>query len=471
MNKMKNISARNTILLIGFTLLLAALACQTVTGAFSSATATSSLDPIPTKTAVPASPTETPEEEISTTETPQEEISTPEIDSLPTPTTTPISLDMQKQIFQELWMIVRDDYLYDDFNGLDWTAIYQEYTQRIDGGMDTAEFYFAMDEMIYRLGDEHSVFMSPQAVAAEALEYAGDHDYVGIGVWVQYVPERERAVILLTFPGGPAEEAGIKSRDFLISVEGQPLNDDFGAALDLLLGIEGTPVTFTVQTPGEEPRQMTINRERITGTLPVPYEVLTTESGKRIGYILLPTFSDSSIGNQVGSALADMTKDAPLDGIILDNRINGGGYDNVMASTLAYFTDGLVGHFTNRLGQEELRIPRKNVGGSASLPLVVLVGPETVSFGEVFSGILKDQSRATLIGETTDGNVEILWGYNFDDGSRAWIAHDTFKPINNPDSDWEHEGIVVDIEAPAYWDEYTQENDPAILAALEFLEK
>ena len=60
----------------------------------------------------------------------------------------------------------------------------------------------------------------------------------------------------------------------------------------------------------------------------------------------------------------------------------------------------------------------------------MLVGPDTISFGEIFSGILKDQGRATLIGETTSGNVEILWGYDFKDGSRAWIAHDTFKRNN-----------------------------------------
>jgi carboxyl-terminal processing protease len=99
----------------------------------------------------------------------------------------------------------------------------------------------------------------------------------------------------------------------------------------------------------------------------------------------------------------------------------------------------------------------------------VLVGPNTVSFGEIFSGILKDQGRATLIGETTEGNVEILWGYNFEDGSRAWIAHDTFEPVNHPEWDWEHDGIIVDIEVPADWDEFTFQTDPAIQAALEHL--
>ena len=90
----------------------------------------------------------------------------------------------------------------------------------------------------------------------------------------------------------------------------------------------------------------------------------------------------------------------------------------------------------------------------------------TVSFGEIFAGILKDQGRATIIGETTLGNVEVLWGYGFEDGSRAWIAHDRFEPVNNPGADWEHNGIIVDIEAPSEWDEHTTETDPAVEAAL-----
>jgi C-terminal peptidase prc len=469
---MKTFSSYKTFILLFIILAFSALACQTL--GFGLPTATSALDPIPTKTstAVPTPTSRTLLDPTSEADTDTETVPpTPVVQAEPTPTVTPISLEMQKRIFQDLWEIVRDDYLYADFNGVDWDATYQEYLQKIEEGLETEEFYITMDEMIYSLGDEHSIFMSPQIVATEEQEYASGHDYVGIGIWVQFVPDKDHAVILLVFPGGPAEAAGIKMHDVILSVEGQPLTDESGSAIELLLGVEGTPVTFTIQTPGAEPRQMTVNRGRITGTLPVPYEVLSTPGGQRIGYIVLPTFSDSSIADQVGDALAAMTADAPLDGIILDNRINGGGYDNIMSSTLSYFVDGLVGHFSNRSGDQALRVPRRNVGGSADLPLMVLVGPDTVSFAEIFSGILKDQGRATLIGETTDGNVEILWGYNFEDGSRVWLAHDTFKPINDPDADWEHDGIAVDIEAPAYWGEFTTETDPAIQAALDFFDQ
>ena len=102
--------------------------------------------------------------------------------------------------------------------------------------------------------------------------------------------------------------------------------------------------------------------------------------------------------------------------------------------------------------------------------MVVLVGPNTVSFGEIFSGILKDTHRAYLIGEKTDGNIEILWGYTFEDGSRAWIAHDTFRPVNHPEHDWEQTGIIPDLTIPVAWEEYSVKEDPAVQAALEYFD-
>lgn len=38
-----------------------------------------------------------------------------------------------------------------------------------------------------------------------------------------------------------------------------------------------------------------------------------------------------------------LTDDGPLDGLILDNRVNGGGFSNVLEDLLALFTDGTQG--------------------------------------------------------------------------------------------------------------------------------
>ena len=103
------------------------------------------------------------------------------------------------------------------------------------------------------------------------------------------------------------------------------------------------------------------------------------------------------------------------------------------------------------------------------LPLVVLVGSGTASFGEIFAGVLQDTGRAYLIGTTTGGNVEILWGYDFEDGSQLWLANETFRPLNHPEQDWEKSGIIPDLTVAGEFDEYSLNNDPAVIAALQYL--
>jgi carboxyl-terminal processing protease len=386
-------------------------------------------------------------------------------------TATPLPESLQLSIFEDLWTTIKEEYLYEDFNGLDWDEIHVEYRQRIQAGLTNAEFYAAMDEMVMRLGDDHSVFLSPELVIEEEAEYQGNYDFVGIGVMLSPVPDRQRAVILVTFPGSPAEASGLQPRDNLIAVNGEPILDEYGFLRDIVRGPEGTLVTLTLQTPGEAPRQVTIERKRISSSLPVPYSILISSQGKRIGYLLVTSFADIGIDEQIGEALRRMTEEAPLDGLIIDNTQNGGGSDTVLRPSLGYFTQGTLGYFISRDEERPLEIKKaEEIPGMHSLPLVVLVSLDTVSYGEVFAGVLQDVGRAYLIGETTDGNVETLWGYDFEDGSRAWIAHESFRPLNHPEQNWEETGIIPDLTILANWDEYTTRADPRVRVALDYFD-
>lgn len=389
----------------------------------------------------------------------------------PTSTPHPTPAAWQEDVFEDLWQTVHDEYLYPDFNGLDWSAIHSEYQMKIQSGLSEEQFYAAMREMITQLGDDHSVFLSPDEVRQEDAEFAGNNDYVGIGVLTKPVPERQRVTIILVFPGSPAEAAGLSAHDSILEVDGQPIFDGEVFHRELLRGRVGSKVELTVQTPGQGPRQVSLSRERVTGAVPVPFTELSSSTGKRIGYILLATFADETIDDQVGKALQALSEEGKLDGLILDNRQNGGGSDYVARGVLSYFTRGVVGYFFDRRQERRVvNIVGRDIHGSQDVPLVVLVGPDTVSFGEIFSGVLQDKGRAYLIGETTEGNIELLWGYDFEDGSRAWIAHESFRPRNHPDQDWEKTGIIPDREVISNWDEVSLETDPAIQAALEYLE-
>jgi carboxyl-terminal processing protease len=414
--------------------------------------------PLPTYTPVP-----------SFTFTPVPPSLTPTPTSTSTPTYTSVPLYTQLRIFQSLWSIVNDTYVYPDFNGLDWNAIHLEYRQKISGGLTNQDFYQAINDLISRLGDDHSFFLDPQQVAEQEAEFQGDYDYVGIGVMVSAVPERQHAVILSVFPNSPAEAAGLLPRDSLISVDGTPILDEKGYLRDIVRGPEGTSINVSVQTPGEDARELQITRHRITGDYPVLHSVITTPDGKRIGYIFLITFMDSTVDDQVAQALQEMTADTPLDGLILDNRLNDGGSSTVLEPMLGYFAGGNLGYFIKHSEQFPLQIKVNDINGSTQLPLVVLVGSGTASFGEIFAGILQDIGRAYVIGTTTDGNVEILWGYDFEDGSQLWLANETFRPLNHPEQDWEKSGIIPDLTIAGEFDEYSLNNDPSVTAALKYL--
>ena len=63
--------------------------------------------------------------------------------------------------------------------------------------------------------------------------------------------------------------------------------------------------------------------------------------------------------------------------------------------------------------------------------LVPTADGSTVSYGEVFAGVLQDLGRARLVGQTTLGNVERPHTVDFDDGSRLWLAVERFDPLNS----------------------------------------
>jgi C-terminal processing protease CtpA/Prc len=85
----------------------------------------------------------------------------------------------------------------------------------------------------------------------------------------------------------------------------------------------------------------------------------------------------------------------------------------------------------------------------------------------VWSGSLQNSGRATVVGEPSAGNVEVLSGFQFIDGSVAWIAEAAYAPNDLEPGVWEGVGVLPDVPAPALWEEITEANDPAIAAAVE----
>lgn len=390
----------------------------------------------------------------------------------PFPTATPPSptavdaetTARQLGIFRGLWNAVNDHYVYTDFRGRDWNAIGARYEALIQEGLSDDTFYAAMQAMLNELGDRHSYFQSPADVAGEEAVQASGQNFVGIGALLKPILVANRAAVMTVFPGSPAAEVGLLPHDAILNVDGGPIRDEFGRSRTL--GPAGTDVTLTIQRPGESPHDVTLTRRQVTGAFPIDYCLIPNT---RIGYIFWPTFLDETIDDQTRAALQQMTADGPLDGLVLDNRMNGGGLGSVAEAVLGLFTGGLQGYYVTRESREPLDIQPEDVGGSQTVPLAVLVGVDTVSYGEIMSGVLRLAGRAQSVGEPTLGNVEQLRRYDFEDGSRAWIASATFEPLGQASGVWEETGIIPDVIVPTRWDLFTEASDPALAAATELL--
>jgi C-terminal peptidase prc len=377
----------------------------------------------------------------------------------------PLTKNDQLLIFTQMTSLIPNLYVYPDLNGLDWNATVAKYRAKIDAGLTTDQFYTEMSNLIAELKDEHSQFESPAQVTQVTAELQGHNDYVGIGVQIIPFPDKDLLSVLVVFPGSAADHAGLKPHDNLLSVDGLPLVKNGDPLPQLVRGPACSATVVTVQTPGSTPRQVTMLRYAIQSYIPIVAQLVTTHDGSRIGYIYLPSFFDETIPSQVKTALQQWGQ---LDGLILDNRMNPGGSSDVVLPILSYFTDGLLGHFVSREATHSFEVKADPVANSQTVPLVVLVGEDTVSFGEIFSGILQDIGRAKVVGQTTLGNVEILDSHNFDDGSRLWLAQERFQELNSK-ADWEQTGIIPDVQADAEWDTFTFQNDPSVAAAVKQL--
>lgn len=436
----------------------------------------------PAPVATPASsPTSTPQPTLAPTDTPRPTptptltptpapTATPTVTPyplLPTPTLAPLSANERQAIFEDVWTLVRDRYVYEDFGGVDWEAVRREFEPRIARAASAAEFYTLIKEMVGRLGDDHTRFDTPQEVAEEAARFDGGVAYAGIGAMIRELPEG----ILITrlAPGGPAEQAGLQPRDLIIAVNGVPVSDTVtfgpGGPVAIVRGQPGTPVQLRIIDNSGAVRDVTVIRQVIP---PDAFPIVEARRvpGTDIGVVLIDTFNVSALDERVADAIKSLYQSGPLDGLILDVRTNGGGRLDMLRRTLGLFLDGgTIGSSSGRERSFSIDVPSgRTLPMLEQTPIVVLTSDETASAAEMFAAGMQFRRRARVIGTPSAGNTENLIGYDLDDGSRFWLAELVFRL---PDGSLlEGKGIQPDRVVEVDWWRYAFEDDPQILAAV-----
>ena len=251
----------------------------------------------------------------------------------------------------------------------------------------------AVKGMTASLEDPYTTFMNKKDYDSFSSTMQGT--YSGVGIVVE--AKEDKILVVSTFDGSPAKNAGILPNDQIVKVEGTAVSGkNLDAAVTLIKGKDGTDVTVSLYRDGKGEFDVKLKRQKIT-TPNIKAQVLDNN----IGYIQMNMF-DANTGKEFGSKLAEL-KAKNIKGLVLDLRQNGGGYlDQCVEVTSNFVKKGDTVVYT--IDKNNKRDVETSIGGIAyGMKLVVLVDGNTASASEVFSGAIRDYKAGTIVGTKTFG--------------------------------------------------------------------
>jgi C-terminal processing protease CtpA/Prc len=351
-------------------------------------------------------------------------------------------------ILRQAWTIVQENYVRDNFNGVDWDAVLEEYIPRAEAITDQEAFWDLLDEFVAELNDNHSRFVRPDEFAAEFdLLGATGRPTTGMRIWP--AREDEQLMIWHVCQSGAAASAGLQRGDVILAINGEEVvrtEEGFPRALWVTAVIgdgSSNEVELLVdQGPETDPVEFTLRLGGASGCDGWAYEILN--DSPRVGYIRIPDFAGDADFN-ILTAINAMEDDGTLDGLILDVRHNPGGNSDASTPIFTEGEFGLVGPLRVDATQTIYRI-RGPVQWSEETPVVVLTDGSSHSAAEYFTITMTLFDRATQVGMPTAGNTEGITGFNLADGSIIRLAVMT---LELPDgSTLEVTGVIPDVEVP-----------------------
>ena len=302
--------------------------------------------------------------------------------------------------------------------------------------------------------DPHSGYLRPE----EWKLFQSDTEGRFGGVGIEVDGKDNELVVIAPIEGSPAERAGIKSGDRIVSVDGADVR---GQGLDKVVkrmrGAIGTKVKLGVRRD-----KQTLTFELVRETIHVTSVTHKLLAGN-VGYVRIKQFQEGTHGELLRAAgkLRAEAKGGKLSGVLLDMRSDPGGLVDEATECADEFL-GQGGNYSMRRRGQIIEEARARSGGAfADVPVVALVNEWSASAAELLVGALQDNKRATVVGVNTfgKGSVQTILELPMGAGLKLTTARYYTPSGHAIQADGIHPDVVVEAGRTPDAPQVTREKD------------
>lgn len=324
--------------------------------------------------------------------------------------------------------------------------------------------YGAVSGAVAALGDQYSVFLPPKEAEDFKAELKGNFDGIGAEIAVK----NQQLVIVAPLDDSPAMKAGLKAGDFILKIDGvdtQGLSVE--EAVDKIRGAAGSEVNLTVFRKGEtKTRDFKITRAKIE-VRSLSHEIRET-NGKKIGFVKLRRFGEDTTG-QFEAAINEFLLKG-IDGLIIDERNNPGGYLETAVQMASNWLDKGQVVVIQKFGDTtEDKFEAKGNNRLKGIPTVIIVNGGSASASEILAGALRDHGLAKLVGEQSFGKGSVQELIDLRD--KAQVKLTIAKWLTPSGHDLNKAGLEPDEKVGLTDEDFNADRDPQLDKAIELLTK
>ena len=298
------------------------------------------------------------------------------------------------ELYDDVWKVVNKKFYDPSNNQQDWAKWRYKYDHKLKTAEDA---YVAIDTMLASLNDPYTRFLQPKEFSEETQSIKGSLKGIGTQIGIR----EGELVIIAPLEDSPAEKAGLLADDKILEINGESTKGiSVDAAADKIRGEKGTSVKLLIQRKDVPNKEYVIVRDEIeikSVSCKPPFD--TSIIPDDIQYIRLSSFISKNAASEIEKILNTATNKK---GFILDLRSNPGG----LLTNAVYISDMLLrgGVIVSTVDRDRYKTTtRARYTQVTQKPVVVLINKGSASASEILSGALKDNHRATIVGEQSFG--------------------------------------------------------------------